>query len=213
VRLREELQARLRELESARLRLVAAGDRQREQAAADVRAAVDAPLRLAGHEVDLARHALVGPGADALAVVSAELGAASRELQELVQGTPAVRLGNGGLGAALETLVAVRGGVVELRVEEGAVADRLLETTLFYVCSEALANATKHANATRVSLLVRRVGQRLEVVVRDDGTGGADPTGSGLQGLVDRLETVRGQLQVTSPPGAGTEVRATVPLS
>jgi signal transduction histidine kinase len=85
------------------------------------------------------------------------------------------------------------------------------QAALFYVCSEALANAVKHADAKRIGITVRRVNDDLEAVISDDGRGGADPTGSGLQGLADRLATRNGRLWVKSPPGAGTTVTAVVP--
>jgi signal transduction histidine kinase len=84
------------------------------------------------------------------------------------------------------------------------------ETALFYVCSEALANAVKHAAAKRIDITVLRVNGAIEAVISDDGRGGADPTGSGLQGLADRLAARSGRLRVESPPGAGTTVTAVV---
>jgi signal transduction histidine kinase len=79
------------------------------------------------------------------------------------------------------------------------------------VCCEALANAVKHAQATRAAITVEHVDGEVVVTVSDDGRGGADPSGSGLQGLVDRLAARKGRLQVDSPPGAGTTVTAMIP--
>jgi signal transduction histidine kinase len=81
------------------------------------------------------------------------------------------------------------------------------------VVSEALTNVARHARATNASVMVRMGQGRLEVEVRDDGDGGADPTsGSGLRGLVDRVAALDGSLEVESPAGGGTVLRAFLPL-
>ena len=75
----------------------------------------------------------------------------------------------------------------------------------YYLCAEALTNVAKHANARHVRLELARAADRLTVMITDDGRGGADPTiGSGLSGLIDRVEAVGGTLAVTSPPAGGT---------
>jgi signal transduction histidine kinase len=99
---------------------------------------------------------------------------------------------------------------VSVSVAANAASDSDTETALFYVCSEALANAVKHANANRIAITVRRVNNAIMATVSDDGRGGADPSGSGLKGLADRLATLNGRLRVDSPPGAGTTVTAVV---
>jgi signal transduction histidine kinase len=96
-------------------------------------------------------------------------------------------------------------------VAEDAAASQEAETALFYVCCEALANAVKHAGATRVAIAVERKEDGVVATVTDDGRGGADPSGSGLVGLADRLAARNGRLRVDSPPGAGTRVTATIP--
>ena len=88
------------------------------------------------------------------------------------------------------------------------------EVAAYYVISEALANAVKHAAATRVTVRVRGGGSALEVEVVDDGVGGADVRGgSGLEGLADRLAALDGRLEVTSPLGEGTTVTAVIPCA
>ena len=85
---------------------------------------------------------------------------------------------------------------------------------VYFVCSEALANAAKHAQATAVSLAVTTAGGRVMVAVADDGRGGADPDrGTGLRGLADRLEALGGALRIESSVGAGTRLAAELPLS
>jgi signal transduction histidine kinase len=88
-----------------------------------------------------------------------------------------------------------------------------IETTAFYVATEALTNAARHADATEIVISVVSEGSRLLVTIHDDGRGGADPAkGSGLRGLVDRVAAVGGRLTVTSPPGHGTTLRVELPL-
>jgi signal transduction histidine kinase len=87
-----------------------------------------------------------------------------------------------------------------------------VETTAYFVASEALGNVAKHALATRAEVAVDWAGDSLVLEVRDDGAGGADPAaGSGLTGLADRVAAVGGRLLLSSPPGGGTLVRVELP--
>ena len=89
-----------------------------------------------------------------------------------------------------------------------------LETAAYYVVSEALANVIKHARATHATVEVRAGDQLLQATIRDDGIGGADAgRGSGLTGLVDRVEALGGRLSLTSVQGQGTTVTAALPLA
>ena len=84
----------------------------------------------------------------------------------------------------------------------------------YYICSEALANSIKHARATSARIAVSTSNGHLTLEVADDGAGGADSAGgSGLRGLVDRVETLGGSLTITSLPGAGTRLAARIPLA
>jgi signal transduction histidine kinase len=126
---------------------------------------------------------------------------------------PAI-LTEAGLGPALESLV-----------QRAAVAARLgsapegrlpapVEATAYFVVSEALANAAKHAHATTVTVDARAEGHRLVVEVVDDGVGGAETAGgSGLGGLADRVAALDGSLRVESPAGMGTRIVAEIPLA
>jgi signal transduction histidine kinase len=88
-----------------------------------------------------------------------------------------------------------------------------VEAAAYYVVSEALVNATKYADATHVRVRVGRENGCAWVEVADDGVGGADPeAGSGLNGLADRVASLNGKLAIDSPPGAGTRIRAEIPL-
>jgi signal transduction histidine kinase len=103
-----------------------------------------------------------------------------------------------------------------LPVEVNVASSRLpeeLEAAVYFICSEALANAAKHASATKVAIDVAADGDELTVVVGDDGRGGADTVrGSGLRGLADRVEALGGELRIESPPGGGTLIAARLPL-
>jgi signal transduction histidine kinase len=212
IRLQDEQLSRLHELEAARARVVAAADRQREEVAAELGQKVAALLGGAQTELTDLRARIDGTGAAAtLDIVAAELEAAIAEISGLVAGIPPASLGEGKLRGALQILAARGPAEVAISYSEDAAGDADPETALFYVCSEALANAAKHAGASRIKITVCRYGDALEATITDDGRGGADASGSGLTGLSDRLAVLDGRLRVVSPPGAGTTVTARVP--
>jgi signal transduction histidine kinase len=118
-----------------------------------------------------------------------------------------------GLAAALETLAARSPVPVELDAEFEERLPMSVETTAYFVVAEALTNVGKYSGATHAEVAVRLEDGQLEVEVRDDGIGGADPSaGSGLRGLADRVSAVQGSLHVCSPPGRGTRVRAQIAI-
>jgi signal transduction histidine kinase len=141
-----------------------------------------------------------------------ELGRALEELRELARGIHPAVLTDRGLEAAIEAL-AERAA---LPVSLGEMpAERLpppVEAAAYFVVAEALTNVTKYAKASQAEVRIARNGGYAVVEVHDDGVGGADPaTGTGLRGLADRLAALDGRLEVHSPPGEGTTVRAEVP--
>ena len=206
--------AQLAELEAARGRLIDATDRQRAATAARLRDEVVRPIEAAASEVrriDL-------PPADenareALDVAGRELHASAAEILALIAGVPPATLGDGGLAGAIARLAERCPLPVSVTTAPDAIADPHRETALFYVCSEALANAIKHARANRISIDLRRDRGDLVITIVDDGIGGAHLSGFGLRGLADRLAAYGGRLRVDSPPGAGTTLRATIPPS
>jgi signal transduction histidine kinase len=217
-RLQDEQRGRLGQLRDARTRLLAATDRTREQLATELDTVVQAPIDAALRHIGAT---MAGPGArglestvsEAIGVVLAQLSTAAQEIGDLTTGVPPRLLGDGRLHDALSALAEASPVPVSLYLAADARAGRLAETTLFYVCSEGLANAAKHAGATSVSVSLRRAASGIELVVADDGRGGADTTGSGLAGLGDRVSAHGGRLRVKSPPGAGTVISATLPLT
>jgi signal transduction histidine kinase len=87
-----------------------------------------------------------------------------------------------------------------------------VEATAYFVCAEALANASKHGRAGHVTITGVPNDSALHLAIVDDGVGGADPAGRGLRGLRDRVAALGGSLDVVSPDGGGTTVRAVIPV-
>jgi signal transduction histidine kinase len=214
-RLQDEQRVRLGELRAARTRLVAATDLERVQLREELRTVVLSPIEAARRHVDRAEHCADprpdGTVVEALGIVVGQLSTAGAEIAALTADLPATQLGDGRLLAALTTLAEGSPVPVSLCLDPAAEADQQTETALYYVCSEALANAAKHAEATRLTVTLRRSSAGIELVVADDGRGGADPAGTGLAGLADRVAARGGRLRAESPPGAGTVITATVP--
>jgi PAS domain S-box-containing protein len=148
---------------------------------------------------------------DLLGQASDELAQALEELRELARGIHPAVLSDRGLSAALEALVSRTPLAVDLEL----LNDRLpepVEAAAYYVVSEALANVAKYAEASSVAVSIASVNGHAVVEIADDGRGGADPAkGSGLRGLVDRVEALDGRLHVESPAGEGTRIRAEIP--
>jgi signal transduction histidine kinase len=141
-----------------------------------------------------------------------ELQNAVAELRELARGIHPAILTEGGLTAALDSLAARSPVPVTVSTElDGGLPDNV-EATAYFLASEALANVAKHAHATTASVDARREDGTLVIAVVDDGVGGAGlDRGSGLRGLVDRVEALGGQLRIESPTGGGTRVVAEIP--
>ena len=214
-RLAVELRARVEELRASRARIVEAADEERRRLERDLHdgaqqrlVSLALNLRLAGAKLDtdpVAARGLLDESAD-------ELADATTELRELARGLHPAVLSDRGLRPALEALAGRAPVPVEL---EGPAAERLppaIESASYFVVAEALTNVARYAQASRAQVVVSRSNGRLEVEVRDDGVGGADPdSGSGLRGLADRVAALDGRLEVVSPPGEGTVVRAVIP--
>ena len=145
--------------------------------------------------------------------IAAGLADAVAELQEFSRGIHPAALSERGLGPALRTLARRSAVPVDLDVTADARFPEPVETAAYYVASEALANAMKHAQASRVEISLATRDGRLLLSIRDDGVGGADPArGSGLAGLADRVEALGGSIHVHSAAGAGTHITVDLPL-
>jgi signal transduction histidine kinase len=217
VQLRAKVRRQVAELDASRRRLLAAGDAQRRRLQQELRAGAGQRLTEVGELVDLglqrARAAADQAVAGRLDDARRELDAAQDELQELAAGIHPVVLTERGLGPALSCLAERAPVPVRLTVP----AQRLpavIETAVYFICSEALANVGKYAHASRAEIAVRAEGDLVTVLVADDGVGGADPSaGSGLKGIADRVEALGGRFRVESPAGGGTRLLAEIPAA
>jgi signal transduction histidine kinase len=148
-----------------------------------------------------------------LSVAKEELALGLADLRELARGIHPAVLTEHGLGPALGSLLArapIAVEIVEMPEERLAPS---VEAAAYYVVAEAIANVGKYAQASVATVGVSRSDTRATVTVSDDGVGGADPArGSGLHGLAARVESLDGRLDVDSPPGQGTRIRAEIPL-
>jgi signal transduction histidine kinase len=212
VRLRVELRRQLAEVAASRRRIVTAGDEERRRIERNLHDGAQQRLVSIGLALRHAQHEL-GPGTGAgetLDAALAEISVAIRELRELAQGLRPSQL-DAGLGPALEELASR----VPLPVAVDATRERFpvdLEAAAYFIACEALTNAAKHAQASRVSLSAQRRNGSLVVCVADDGVGGASPAGgSGLNGLADRVGARGGTLRVESERGSGTTLTAELP--
>lgn len=210
IRLRLELATALREVESSRARLVHFGYEERRRLERDLHDGAQQRLVSLGMELRLAQRRLGNGVVDVDRLLDgavAELGTAVAELRQIAHGLRPSLLDDG-LDAALSALVRTIPVPVRLHVDPAPVPDDVA-TTVYYVASEALANAVKHASAELVELGVTRADGNVVVRVRDDGTGGA--TLSNGSGLADRVAALGGQLTVESPRGHGTLIKAVLP--
>jgi signal transduction histidine kinase len=215
-RLEVELRARLEALRASRARIVEAGDAERRRLGRDLHDGAQQRLVSLLLDLQLARERWEGDPVAARELLDRALEnahAAVDELRDLAAGIHPAVLSQRGLDAALESLATRSPVPVELDV---ALADRLpasVETAAYFVVAEALTNVAKYARATHARVVVRRVDGDALVEVRDDGIGGADPArGSGLRGLGDRVGALEGRLDLDSPPGGGTTLRAALPV-
>ncbi|HEY7267611.1 MAG TPA: histidine kinase [Solirubrobacterales bacterium] len=215
VRLDAELQARLDELRESRARIVEAGYVARRKLERDLHDG--AQQRLVGLALDLrlARERIEDDPRTAAAMLdeaSAELSLATEELRELARGIHPAILSDRGLEAAVESLARRAPLPVEINASIEGRLPEPVEAAAYFVVAEALTNVVRHAGANRAGVGIRRDDGRLVVEVTDDGGGGADPAGSGLRGLADRVAALDGRLRVEPSGGHGTIVRADIPL-
>jgi signal transduction histidine kinase len=217
-RLEAELRARLDELQSSRSRLVEVSMFERRRLERDLHDGAQQRLVALSLQLGLAKRRLE-EGEDAAAglmldAARDELARALEELRELARGIHPAVLTDRGLEPALEALAERAPLPVSL---DQMPAERLpapVEAAAYFVVAEALTNVVKYAEASTAAVRIRRNGSYAVVEVHDDGVGGADPAiGTGLRGLADRLAALDGRLEVHSPPGEGTTVRAEVPCA
>jgi PAS domain S-box-containing protein len=204
-----------RELAASRTRIVEAGDAARRRLERDLHDGAQQRLVAVSLQMRLARARLAKDpeaAAEILDEAGEQLAQSLEQLRELARGIHPALLTDRGLKAALAALASRAPFPVGLEVADERY-DQPVEVAVYYLVSEALTNAAKYAEPTVVSVTVERRGGGLVAAISDDGRGGADPAaGTGLRGLADRVEALGGRLRIDSPPGAGTRIRAELPL-
>jgi signal transduction histidine kinase len=204
------------ELAASRARIVAAGDQARRRIERDLHDGTQ--QRLVSLVLDLrTAEAAVPPEQPELKAqlgrVADGLTGALDELRELSRGIHPAILSEGGLAPALKSLARRSAVPVELELDVPGRLPEPVEVAAYYVVSEALANAAKHAQASVAHVHAQARDGRLRLSVRDDGVGGAEPGGgSGLVGLADRVDALGGTIRVRSPVGQGTTLRIDLPI-
>ena len=214
LRERDAERIRLEEVRASRARLLAAGDAERRRLVRDLHDGAQQRLVHATVALKLAKRALEQGERTPEALIDEALEhaeGATEELRELVHGILPAVLAQGGLRAAVQAL----SRRMTLPVAVDVPSTRLpaaIEATAYFVVAEGLTNVVKHAHARSAAVSASIRDHRLDVELSDDGVGGARRDGGGLVELEDRLAVHDGHLQVTSPPGRGTTLAASIPL-
>jgi signal transduction histidine kinase len=203
------------QLAASRARVVAAGDETRRRIERDLHdgaqqrlVSLSLELRAIEARVPAELHELKGQ----LAEVATGVAEVTEELREMSRGIHPAILSRGGLAAAVRALARRSAVPVDVDVSLDRPLPERVEVAAYYVASEALTNAAKHAQASAVSVELAAEDGSVRLLIRDDGVGGADPTeGSGLLGLKDRVEALGGTIEIASPAGAGTSLLVVIP--
>ena len=207
-------EARARELAA---RIVAAGDEARRRIERNLHDGTQQRLVSLGLDVETVRESIPADQHEAqsgLERIRHELEAVLEDVRELSHGLHPALLSQAGLGPALRALARRSPIPVKLGVSVSERPTESTETAVYYVVSEALANAAKHAGASEISVVLTTSGNEIRAVIEDDGSGGAEASaGSGLVGLIDRIEALGGRLVLDSPPGRGTRISIEMPLT
>jgi signal transduction histidine kinase len=220
----EELALRVESLARSRAEIVAATDAERRRIERDLHDGTQRRLVSLAMHLGMARNSLTDapdPVRQVIEQAHDEATEALAELRQLVRGLHPAVLDDRGLDAALSGIAATAPLPVRLRVDVATRCAPGVEAVAYFVVSEALTNVAKHAGASRAEVTVVRVGDRLRIVVADDGRGGAtldpgaaasaDGGGTGLRGLAQRAAAVDGTLTVHSPPGGPTAITVELP--
>jgi signal transduction histidine kinase len=212
-RLKADLRARVEDLRISRARIVEAADAARRRLERDLHDGAQQQLVSLALDLRLLRARL--KGSDAVPMVeeiSDKLAVALAELRELARGIHPAILTDRGLGPAVQGLADRVPLPVEVEVELHERPSPPAEAAAYFVVAEALTNVARYAKAHEARVEITRASDSISVVVTDDGIGGADiEGGTGLRGLQDRLSALDGRLEIESPPGDGTRLRAVIP--
>jgi len=215
-RLDAELRARLVELRASRARLVEAADGERRRLERDLHDGAQSRLVALALNLRLARLS-VSDDSDTAALLDGsidELRQSLKELRDLARGIHPAVLSERGLEPAVRALAARAPVPVEIVGQAAGRLPAAVETAAYFVVAEALTNVSKYAHAEHATVRVERIDGQLMVEVTDDGVGGASAAeGSGLRGLSDRVAALSGTLELSSPRGSGTRLRAQLPCT
>jgi signal transduction histidine kinase len=209
-----ELTARIGELETSRARVIDAAEAERMRIERDLHDGAQQRLVSLAMELGRAKVKFQSDPQAAAAIVSQaheQAKEALAELRNLVRGVHPPVLSDRGLDAALSGLAALCPVPVSVTVSLPVRPPAAIEAIAYFVVAEALTNVAKHAKASRAAVTVGYAGSTLSLVIRDDGVGGADPNGQGLNGLAARVAGVDGRLIVSSPPGGPTSIEVMLP--
>lgn len=216
-RLRSEIERTLEQVRQSRSRILEAGDEARRRIERDLHDGAQQHLVSLGMRLRLAANQARDRGVEPLGVeldgTIMMLNQALKELRELAHGIHPSLLSSGGLALAVPELAGRCPVPVEIDVQPEGRLPEVVESTAYFVVSEALANVAKHAQATRGWVRAALVDGELELVVRDNGVGGASAEGSGMLGIADRVDAVGGRFRLDSEPGAGTTITVRIPLA
>ncbi|HEY6496724.1 MAG TPA: GAF domain-containing sensor histidine kinase [Trebonia sp.] len=203
------------ELSASRARIVAAADETRRRIERDLHDGIQqrlVSLALKAQMIETMTPRPAGHIQGELSRLAYGLGTALDELREISHGIHPALLSESGLGPALEALARRSAVPVELDLNLGPRLDKHVEAAGYYIASEAITNAAKHAQASVIDVCVDARDGALTLSVSDDGVGGADPSrGSGIIGLRDRVEALGGTILVLSPSGQGTTLHVQLP--
>jgi hypothetical protein len=211
VRLQDEARERVQLIAASRRRLVEAVDFERRKVEAEIRGGVQVRLDEVSRLVSEVQSG--NPGWLALEAMHQELNGARQAVIEVARGIHPHALTEGGLPASIPELAQRAGIPVEVDVRCGRLPPAI-EAAIHFVCSEALSNVTKHADATCAVVEVAVASNVVTLSITDDGSGGVDlRRGSGLRGLVDRVDALGGRLEIRSSASGGTQVAASLPMT
>ena len=207
-RLRSEIADQTRAIDSSQRRLLSAADDQRRRL--ERRLDGGAVARLGRVRALIEEPAVDRAIADSPVDLRSAATAAQSDLSAFANGVYPATLTTGGLAVAVDTFARSAPVPVAVRLPPDRLATDV-EVAAYFVCAEGVANAVKHARATRVDIDGEILGGQITLRISDDGIGGTDPVGSGLQGLRDRVVALSGSFTVTSPAGGGTTMVAIIP--
>jgi signal transduction histidine kinase len=212
----DELEHRVEQLTETRAGVVDAADAERRRLERDLHDGTQQRLVSLAINLGMARAqaSTADEAKQAIAEAHEEAKAALAELRDLIRGLHPAVLEDRGLDAALSGIIARTPLPVRLTVDLPRRAAPVIEAVAYFVVSEGLANIVKHSQATEAAVFVQRAGDRLHVIVTDDGVGGADPArGTGLAGLARRAASVDGTFEIDSPPGGPTLLTVDLPCN